>query len=122
MSGIVDITKRYITRDGREVVIFEVSDRVYCKVREHAGWFVASLHLNGQVFLGRESGSDLVPVKTWRPWRKGEMPRHFMARHKEGGGWHIAHASELAGCFLKLFANYDRLHEGGTITPCGVCE
>lgn len=122
----VDINKKYTTRDGREVVIFEVSDKVYCKVRGvrgvTKGWSIGHRRLDGRAFSSQDSDLDLIRVKTWRAWKDGEAPKFFMVRNNASGWQHVANGSESAGYFSSLFANYDRVHEDGTTTPCGVEE
>lgn len=126
MSNI-DITKRYQTRDGREVVIFEVSDKVYCKIKCTDGWASLTRSLSGMIYdCGKYTSGDLIPVKTWRKWKEGEAPKFFMVKNKESGFRSIERASRVISnystYYLHLFSHYDRLHEDGTTTPCGVCE
>jgi ribosomal protein L34 len=119
----IDITKRYQTRDGREVVIFEVSDKVYCKFRECGEWHMRSRPLNGRIFMGAENGSDLIPVKTWRAWKHGEAPKFFMVKAATNDGLKVlAIDSSKVGDWDNFFNNFLWLHEDGTTTPCGVCE
>ena len=127
MNDITDIAKKYTTRDGREVVVFEVSDKVYCKIRGKDGdWFVSRRELSGRLCPSAESDVDLIPVKTWRAWKYGEAPRFFMVKRKGGGIPQIGFSSSNSRCadsyYVNLFTNYDRLHEDGTATPCGVEE
>ena len=121
----IDITKKYTTRDGREVVIFEVSDRVYCKIKCLDGWAPAPRSLSGMLYdCGKYSNGDLIPVKAWRAWKEGEAPKFFMTQHKASRGKRVACADADASTMelSHLFANYDWLHEDGTTTPCGVLE
>ena len=123
MNDIIDIAKKYTTRDGREVVVFEVSDRVYCKIRGKDGdWFVSRRELSGRLCPSAESDVDLIPVKTWRAWKYGEAPRFFMAQTKTSTGAYVAPGtgSGFDGNFM--LENYIWLHEDGTTTPCGVLE
>lgn len=51
------------TRDGRDVVIFEISDQIYCKVRNGQGWwYPAYRNVDGQ-YNGswHHSPEDLLP-------------------------------------------------------------
>ncbi len=125
MNNIVDINKKYTTRDEREVVIFEVSDRVYCKIKCSDGWAAVSRQLSGMLYdFGKYSNSDLILAKTWRAWKKEEVPKLFMAQHKISRGQRIACANgdESTKELSYLFTNYDWLHEDGTTTPCGVLD
>ena len=123
MSNI-DITKTYTTCDEREVVIFEVSDRVYCKIKCSDGWAATSRSLNGMVVeFGKYSSGDLILAKTWRAWKEGEGPKRLMI-HWEN------HAADTCEIVIRpmhysdayLFENASWLHEDGTTTPCGVLE
>ena len=122
----IDITKTYQTRSGLSVRIYAVDGAgpypLHGAVRTERGWDDEKWNKYGEYVRAGASDLDLIPVKTWRAWKDGEMPKFFMVRHKEGGEWHIANGSDLAGCFQKLFLNYDRMHEDGTTTPCGVLE
>ena len=119
----IDITKRYQTRDGREVVIFEVSDKVYCKVRDSFEWYVTSRLLNGRIYEDAERGADLQLVKTWRAWKKGEAPKFFMVKAAVNDGLKVlAIDSSKVGDWDNFFNNFTWVHEDGTTTPCGVCE
>ena len=120
----IDITKKYQTRDGREVVIFEVSDKVYGKIKCSGEWASMCRPLSGRVSsrTDYDVAGDLIHVKTWRAWKEGEAPKFFMVRNMASGWQHVAHGSESAGYFSSLLANYDRVYEDGTTTPCGVLE
>ena len=117
----IDITKKYQTRDGREVVIFEVSDKVYCKIKFNGEWAPMSRPLSGMVSnrTDYDAAGDLLPVKTWRAWKEGEAPKFFMVRNKESQ----ANVIQFSGNYPNLdilFSDYMWLHEDGTTTPCGV--
>ena len=119
----IDITKKYQTRDGREVVIFEVSDKVYGKIKCNGEWAPMSRPLSGMVSsrTDYDAAGDLLPVKTWRAWKAGEVPRFFMARNKESQ----ANVIQFSGNYPnldRLFTDYMWLHEDGTTTSCGVEE
>ena len=124
----IDITKTYQTRDGREVVIFEVSDKVYCKIRgrDDGEWCVAWRHLTGKAFGVSSCAGDLIPAKQWRAWKSsGEGPKVLMIRWKnltkDTCDVVYRRAAQDSSDFF-LFVNADWLHEDGTTTPCGVCE
>ena len=128
MSNI-DITKVYTTRKGLKVHLYEERNGYiygrYCE--PYLGqvldcWTPASWNSYGICNQNIGTDFDLVPVKTWRAWKKGETPLYFMLRQKFTGGQCIGHASSSPVYYSNLFANYDRLHEDGTTTPCGVLE
>ena len=119
----IDITKTYQTRDRREVVIFEISDKVYCKIKEGSAWFVTTRALCGRVNPGdpgASHGGDLITVRTWRAWKQGEAPRYFIARRKITGEYSVVYGQ--GNLPSALFSHYEWVHEDGTTTPCGVEE
>lgn len=119
----IDIAKKYTTRDKREVVVFEVSDKVYCMVKCLDGWHSVSRSLSGTVVeCGKYNSGDLVPVKGWRAWNEREAPKCFVVRQKGSDGDYVAYAGRPQAYYCNLFANYFRVHEDGTTTPCGVEE
>jgi hypothetical protein len=123
----IDITKKYTTRDGREVRIYAVDGGgihpVHGAIKMDDGsWKGCQWYSNGDNFSG--NCYDLIPVKTWRAWKCHEMPKFFIIRHKEVGSLYAETADKIIGDdYLKLLLeNYMRVHEDGTETPCGVCE
>ena len=127
MSNI-DITKVKTTRGGFRVHIYEtLSGRIHGRMQCSDEWIIKSWRLNGAVLGGGlNDACDLIEEKTWRAWKEGEAPRFFMAKHKESAVCSIQLASRdgsnTSSYYFHLFNNYDRLHEDGTTTPCGVLD
>ena len=126
----IDITKTYATRGGLPVRIYAMDGAgpypIHGAVRTERGWEDEKWDKYGEYVRAGASDFDLIPVKTWRAWKEGEAPRFFMAKHKESAVCSIQLASRdgsnTSSYYFHLFNNYDRLHEDGTTTPCGVLD
>ena len=120
----IDITKTYTTRSGDPVRIYAVdgggANPVHGAIRDGNEWFLCKWREDGENFS--RTNADLVPVKQWRGWKDGEAPKFFMIKHKGNGGHYIGHGGAPVCYYADLFADFDRLHEDGTTTPCGVLE
>ena len=120
----IDINKKYTTRSGLPVVLFEVSDKVFGKYQRDGIWYANDWPLDG-VRYHKENEIDLIPVKTWRAWDVNEGPRFIMVKPKGANAVSMRCISlwEVVENFRKiLLMDYVWVHEDGTETPCGVEE
>ena len=64
---MIDINKKYQTRDGREVRIYATdgADKypVHGSIKYETGWELFTWHLDGMRIPGREGGGDLIEVR-----------------------------------------------------------
>lgn len=123
----IDITKIYQTRSGLPVRIYAVDGiglfPVHGAVKDADGWIHDVWCADGAGDSGVIGAPrDLIPAKQWRAWKEGEGPKFFMARSKNNGSTIVGYGRESALCLCAFFGEYDRLHEDGTTTPCGVLE
>lgn len=94
---MIDINKKYQTRDGREVRIYATdgADKypVHGSIKYETGWELFTWQLDGMRIPGREGGGDLIEV---RPRHKRTVWLVFV-----GGGFRCydteldAHANHL---------------------------
>jgi hypothetical protein len=122
----IDITKKYTTRDGREVRVYAVDGiapyNVHGAVKYENGWDDQTWTEDGEYNKDKPPcGRDLIPVKTWRAWKEGEAPKFFLARHKTSQEVQ-AIQDGTHSCRDIWFKYYTHVHEDGTETPCGVGE
>ena len=149
---MIDITKKYKTRDGAGVRIYAADGigpyPVHGARATPCGWLAEKWTANGSYAEGTASAFDLIPVPTLRPWTHGECPVVFMARKKaspkgmSSAAWRHDHSrhglcqgvnffpakvdggtsSVINLSFSALAADYVRILEDGSEVPCGVEE
>ena len=79
---MIDIDKKYRTRDGREVRIYAVDGRgefqIHGAIKTDVGWGCSEWKLNGQSYANRSGPNDLIEVRprhkrtVWvTVWRNG---------------------------------------------------
>ena len=122
----IDITKKYQTSSGMQVRIYAVIEGqswgVHGAIKHESGrWVSAEWHRTGEMGASPHE-LDLVPVKAWRAWKKGEAPKFFMAQTKTSTCAYVAPGTGPGFDGNFMLENYMRLHEDGTTTPCGVLE
>jgi hypothetical protein len=65
---MIDIKKKYCTRDGREVRIYATdgADKypVHGSIKYETGWELFTWQLDGMRIPGREGGGDLIEVRS----------------------------------------------------------
>lgn len=122
----IDAAKKYQTRSGLPARIYATDGRepyqIHGSYRSDEGWICGEWAEDGAFHQGA-SGThslDLIPVKTWRAWKKGEAPARIMLQQK---GFVVVETKRTKDCDLPtLFLHYVRVHEDNTKTPCGVEE
>ena len=84
---MIDKTKKYKTRDGRDVRIYATDGSeplsAHGAVLFTSGWHVAVWSDDGEHSGGLHCDLDLVPVPTLRPWTTVDAPKVAMLRPKE---------------------------------------
>ena len=92
MRAPIDINKKYQTRNGRKVHLYEGRNEYFYGRYCGGGlggaldcWTPASWNLHGICDQNFVTDFDLIPVKHWRAWKEGEGPKFFMVRSKDGG-------------------------------------
>jgi hypothetical protein len=83
----IDITKTYTTRSGLPVRIYATDGAdimVHGAYKTEFGWEYTGWTEDGSYYEdGETNGRDLIPVKTWRAWKKGgNIPTWIIAKSK----------------------------------------
>jgi hypothetical protein len=126
----IDITKKYTTRSGLPVRVYATDGMglypVHGAINYGDGWDNSTWCANGAYTEGATEGSrSLVPVKTWRVWRKEDaVPKYIMIRNKRDGSLTACCISVLdeSSILEDLFNRFVWVHPSGVETPCGVEE
>jgi hypothetical protein len=124
----IDITRKYTTRNGREVRIYATDGvgyyPIHGAVKDGDLWHSHVWTKDGARTGGQAVDEwDLIPVKTWRAWKRHEMPVIFMVKRIDENMNGISCIVTRDGSDAEaLFKGWKHVHEDGTETPCGVEE